>query len=129
MSIHFRQEAQSYSLSEIPLVIGVFALAETQESWCSLALLGAAIGLGLLRRQEPKQLVFNLASFAIETETVSLLVNHISGTTATSWVVWLWVLLFMSIASLLGFALSASRSPSRRAGSHTGNGFSRSSSC
>src|ERR1700730_17024552 len=25
--IHFRQEAQSFSLSEIPLVIGVFALA------------------------------------------------------------------------------------------------------
>ena len=105
--IHFRQEAQSYSLSEIPLVIGVFALAGDPGELVLARVLGAAIGLGLLRRQEPIRLVFNLASFAIETETLLLLVNHISGTTATSWVVWLWVLLFMSIASLLGFALTA----------------------
>ncbi len=104
--IHFRQEAQSYSLSEIPLVIGVFALAGDPGELVLARVVGAAIGLGLLRRQEPKRLVFNLASFAIETETLSLLVNHISGTNATSWVVWLWVLLFMSIASLLGFALT-----------------------
>ncbi len=105
--IHFRQEAQSYSLSEIPLVIGVFALAGDPGELVLARVLGAAIGLGLLRRQEPIRLVFNLASFAIETETLLLLVNHISGTNATSWVVWLWVLLFMSIASLLGFALTA----------------------
>ena len=107
VAIHFRQEAQSYSLSEIPLVIGVFALAGNPGELVLARVAGAAIGLGLLRRQEPKRLVFNLATFAIETETVSLLVNHISGTTATSWVVWLWVLLFMSIASLVGFALTA----------------------
>ncbi|HEY6782437.1 MAG TPA: EAL domain-containing protein [Candidatus Dormibacteraeota bacterium] len=104
--IHFRQEAQSYSLSEIPLVIGVFVLAGDPGELVLARVLGAAIGLGLLRRQEPIRLVFNLASFAIETETLLLLVNHISGTNATSWVVWLWVLLFMSIASLLGFALT-----------------------
>ena len=104
--IHFRQEAQSYSLSEIPLVIGVFALAADPGELVLARVVGAAIGLGLLRRQEPKRLVFNLASFAIETETLSLLVNHISGTNATSWGVWLWVLLFMSIASVLGFALT-----------------------
>ncbi|HEV3275115.1 MAG TPA: EAL domain-containing protein, partial [Candidatus Dormibacteraeota bacterium] len=104
--IHFRQEAQSYSLSEIPLVIGVFVLAGDPGELVLARVLGAAIGLGLLRRQEPIRLVFNLASFAIETETLLLLVNHISGTNATSWAVWLWVLLFMSIASLLGFALS-----------------------
>ena len=104
--IHFRQEAQSYSLSEIPLVIGVFVLAGDPGELVLARVLGAAIGLGLLRRQEPIRLVFNLASFAIETETLVLLVNHISGTNATSWRVWLWVLLFMSIASLLGFALT-----------------------
>ncbi len=104
--IHFRQEAQSYSLSEIPLVIGVFVLAGDPGELVLARVLGAAIGLGLLRRQEPIRLVFNLASFAIETETLLLLVNHISGTDAKSWAVWLWVLLFMSIASLLGFALS-----------------------
>ena len=78
--IHFRQEAQSYSLSEIPLVIGVFVLAGDPGELVLARVLGAAIGLGLLRRQEPIRLVFNLASFAIETETLLLLVNHISGT-------------------------------------------------
>ena len=104
--IHFRQEAQSFSLSEIPLVIGVFALAGDPGQLVIARVVGAAIGLGLLRRQEPIRLVFNLASFAIETETLSLLVNHVSGTDAKSLAVWLWVLLFMSIASLLGFALT-----------------------
>jgi diguanylate cyclase (GGDEF)-like protein len=105
--IHFRQEAQSFSLSEIPLVIGVFVLASDPGALVLARVLGAAIGLGLLRRQEPMKLIFNLASFALEAETVTVLVHHISGTNATSPVVWLWVLLFMSIASLLGFGLSA----------------------
>ena len=105
--IHFRQEAQSFSLSEIPLVIGVFVLAGNPGPLVLARVLGAAIGLGVLRRQEPMKLIFNLASFALETETVTILVHHISGTDATSPVVWLWVLLFMSLASLLGFGLTA----------------------
>ena len=105
--IHFRQEAQSFSLSEIPLVIGVFALANDPGALVLSRVLGAAIGLGLLRRQEPMKLIFNLASFALEAETVTILVHRVSGTNATSPVVWVWVLLFMSLASLLGFGLSA----------------------
>ncbi|MFI5285535.1 MAG: putative bifunctional diguanylate cyclase/phosphodiesterase [Candidatus Dormibacteria bacterium] len=105
--IHFRQEAQSFSLSEIPLVIGVFVLAANPGPLVLARILGGAIGLGVLRRQEPMKLIFNLASFALETETVTILVHHISGTDATSPVVWLWVLLFMSLASLLGFGLTA----------------------
>ena len=80
--IHFRQEAQSFSLSEIPLVIGVFVLAGDPGALVLARVLGAAIGLGLLRRQEPMKLIFNLASFALETETVTILVHHISGTDA-----------------------------------------------
>ena len=105
--INFRQEAQSFSLSEIPLVIGVFVLAGDPGALVLARVLGAAIGLGILRRQEPMKLLFNLASFALEAETFSILVHHVSGTNATSPVVWLWVLLFMSMASLLGFGLSA----------------------
>src|ERR1019366_7252068 len=107
--IHFRQEAQSFSLSEIPLVVGVFALTGDPGALVLARVLGAAIGLGLLRRQEPMKLIFNLASFALETETVILLAHqiHISWTNATSPAVWLWVLLFMSMASLLGFGLTA----------------------
>src|ERR1019366_642683 len=107
--IHFRQEAQSFSLSEIPLVVGVFALTGDPGALVLARVLGAAIGLGLLRRHEPMKLIFNLASFALETETVILLAHqiHISWTNATSPAVWLWALLFMSMASLLGFGLTA----------------------
>jgi diguanylate cyclase (GGDEF)-like protein len=107
--IHFRQEAQSFSLSEIPLVIGVFVLAGDPGALVLARVLGAAIGLGVIRRQDPMKLIFNLASFALETETVILLAHqiHISAISAQNPVVWLWVLLFMSIASLLGFGLTA----------------------
>jgi diguanylate cyclase (GGDEF)-like protein len=104
--IHFRQEAQSFSLSEIPLVIGVFLFAGDPGPLVLVRVLGAAIGFGLLRRQDPMKLIFNLASFALETETVTILVHHISHTDATNVVTWLWVLLFMSAASLLGLALT-----------------------
>jgi diguanylate cyclase (GGDEF)-like protein len=104
--IHFRQEAQSFSLSEIPLVIGVFLFAGDPGPLVLARVLGAAIGLGLLRRQDPMKLIFNLASFALETETVTLLVHHISGTDRTNQITWLWVLLFMSAASLLGLGLT-----------------------
>ncbi len=105
--IHFRQEAQSYSLSEIPLVIGLFAVAP--DHLVLARVLGAAIGLGLIRRQDPKKLVFNLASVALETEMITVLVHRVAGAAPipTHPIVWLWVLLFMSAASLLGFALSA----------------------
>ena len=73
--------------------------------------LGAAIGLGLIRRQEPMRLLFNIASFAIETEALLILVNLVHGpvsrSDATNPIMWLWVLLFMSVASLLGFAFTA----------------------
>ncbi len=104
--IHFRQEAQSFSLSEIPLVIGVFVFAGDPGALVLVRVLGAAIGFGLLRRQDPMKLLFNLASFALETETVTLLVHHISGTDATNPWTCLWVVLFMSAASLVGLALT-----------------------
>jgi diguanylate cyclase (GGDEF)-like protein len=106
--IHFRQEAQSYSLSEIPLVVGLFVLSP--DHLVLARVLGAAIGLGIVRRQDPKKLVFNLASFALEAETVTVLVHRVAGANPdpNNPVVWLWVLLFMTVASLLGFALTAS---------------------
>ncbi len=105
--IHFRQGAQSFSLSEVPLVIGLFVLAPNPGALVLARVVGAAIGLGLLRRQAPIKLIFNLASFALETETVTILTHRISGTDVRNWHVWLLVLLFMSLASLLGLWLTA----------------------
>jgi diguanylate cyclase (GGDEF)-like protein len=102
--IHFRSQTQSFSLSELPLVIGVFML--TPDHLVLARVVGTAIALGVLRRQDPIKLLFNLASFALETETVAVLVHRVSGTNGNSPVVWLWVLLFMAAASLLGFGLT-----------------------
>ena len=62
---HFRSNTHSFSLSEIPLVLGLFfadpmALIAGQ-------LLGNAIALALGRRQSPIKLVFNLAQFSLTT--------------------------------------------------------------
>jgi diguanylate cyclase (GGDEF)-like protein len=105
--IHLGQETQRYSLSEIPLVIGLFVVAP--DDLVLARVIGAAVGLGILRRQDLQKLAFNLASFTLEAETVTILVHRVAGTTPNPSypAVWLWVLLFMSLASLLGCALTA----------------------
>ena len=104
--IHFRRNAQSYSLSEIPLIIGLFFVAP--DELILARLMGAAIGLGLFRRQPPIKLFFNLASFALEAETAVLLFNRVLPTTdITAPAAWLWILLTMVIVAAIGFVLSA----------------------
>src|SRR5579864_5911138 len=104
--IHFRRNAQSYSLSEIPLIIGLFFVAP--DELILARLMGAAIGLGLFRRQPPIKLFFNLASFALEAETATLLFNRVLPTTdITAPAAWLWILLTMVIVATIGFVLSA----------------------
>ena len=51
-----------------------------------------------------------VASHLLEAEIVTVLVHRVSGATLSPAdpIVWLWVLLFMSLASLVGFALTAS---------------------
>ncbi len=105
--IHLGQETQRYSLSEIPLVIGLFVV--TPDDLVLARVVGAAIGLGILRRQDFQKLAYNLASFTLEAETVTVLVHRVAGSSPnpSQPAVWLWVLLFMSLASLLGCALTA----------------------
>jgi diguanylate cyclase (GGDEF)-like protein len=103
--VHFRRNAQSFSLSEIPLVVGVFFAVPGE--LVSARLLGAAVGLGFIRRHPPVKLVFNLASFAIEAEVVLVLFHLVRTQQLASPDMWLAVLLIMSVASMLGFLLSA----------------------
>jgi diguanylate cyclase (GGDEF)-like protein len=105
VSIEFRRTSQTYSLSEIPLVIGVFLLSPGHLLLARVV--GSAIALGVVRRQAPVKLIFNMASFALEAETLTVLVHVVSGTHATDPVTWLWVALFTLTSSLLGFVLSA----------------------
>ena len=62
VDVHFRREKHSFSLSELPPVIGFFLLAPDRYF---LAMLVRAPPLALLyRRQQPLKLAFNLADFA-----------------------------------------------------------------
>ena len=104
--IHFRRNAQSYSLSEIPLIIGLFFV--TPEELVIARMLGAVVGLGLLRRQPPIKLAFNLASFAIEAEAATLIFNRVLPVnTVASPLTWLGTLVLIVIVSAIGFMLSA----------------------
>jgi diguanylate cyclase (GGDEF)-like protein len=105
--IHLGQETQRYSLSEIPLVIGLFVVAP--DDLVLARVIGAAVGLGVLRRQDFQKLAFNLASFTLEAETVIVLVHRVAGASPDPRNVplWLLVLACMSLASLLGCALTA----------------------
>jgi diguanylate cyclase (GGDEF)-like protein len=69
--LQFRRDTHSFSLSEIPLVIGLFFL---RPSLLLLALLvGSGCALAFHRRQRPIKLAFNLANLAFTTGLAILL--------------------------------------------------------
>src|ERR1700694_1509999 len=104
--IHFRSNAQSYSLSEITLIIGLFFA--TPDELVLARLIGAAIGLGLIRGHPPIKLIFNVLEFAIEAEIVAILFSLlVPNHDVSSPVTWLFVLLVVSASSMCGFLLSA----------------------
>jgi diguanylate cyclase (GGDEF)-like protein len=62
--LHFRRDAHSFSLSEIPLVIGLFLVEPA--GLIAARLLGSGLALVAYRRQRGIKLVFNLVSFTLE---------------------------------------------------------------
>jgi diguanylate cyclase (GGDEF)-like protein len=63
IQIRFRSEAHSLSLSEIGLVLALYLVSPGELLLAQL--LGAAVALGLVRRQRPLTLAFNLALFSL----------------------------------------------------------------
>jgi len=63
--LHFRRGAHSFSLSEVPLVLGLF-FAAPGDIVLAHALAGGA-ALLIHRRQKPMKLAFNVATFALGT--------------------------------------------------------------
>jgi diguanylate cyclase (GGDEF)-like protein len=61
MDVHFRREKHSFSLSEVPAVLGFFLLSPVDYFLAMLVGVGAAL---LLDRQRPRKLAFNLADSA-----------------------------------------------------------------
>ena len=73
--LHFRREAHTISLNELPLVIGLFA---TQPQHLVLAtVVGSAAALVFHRRQPAIKLAFNIGQFAASTG-VAIVVFHLA---------------------------------------------------
>jgi diguanylate cyclase (GGDEF)-like protein len=62
--LEFRREAHSFSLGEIPFVLGLFFASPTV--FLLAQVVGALVALTLYRRQGPLKLVFNLGHFCLE---------------------------------------------------------------
>jgi diguanylate cyclase (GGDEF)-like protein len=103
--IHFRRNAQSFALSEIPLVVGLFFA--TPDELVAARLLGAAVGLTLIRRHPPIKLLFNLAMFVLEAELTLILFNLLPTHDVSHPIVWLFTLLILAAGSMLGFVLTS----------------------
>lgn len=63
--LRFRRDAHSFSMSEIPLVIGLFLVAPLEVVIAQLV--GNFFVLAFSRRQPPIKLAFNLVQFALQT--------------------------------------------------------------
>lgn len=73
--LQFGREAESFSLSELPLVLGLFFA--TPRDLVVAQLLGAALALALRRRQSPLKLTFNLSHFCLETILAAMIFHRI----------------------------------------------------
>src|SRR5688572_1586079 len=69
--LHFRRDAHSFTLAEIPLVLGLFFIDPA--ALFAARLLGATPALLLVRRQSPVKLVFNLALFLVDVSLAVLI--------------------------------------------------------
>ncbi len=79
IDVHFRRETHSFSLSELPSVIGFFLMPPTD--FLIGLLVGSGVALVIQSRQSPIKVVFNLANYAF-IAVVSLTVFRAIGTFA-----------------------------------------------
>ena len=86
--LKFRRDAHSFSVSEIPLVVGLF-FATVPDLVLGMAA-GSAIALVLVRRQRGVKLVFNLAQFTVQAAIAALVFNVVTrGATGATPIAWL----------------------------------------
>jgi len=69
--IQFRRDAHSFSLSELPLVVGFFFAPPLVVVLAMVA--GTALALEVHRRQSPLKLAFNLANFTVANSVTAVL--------------------------------------------------------
>jgi diguanylate cyclase (GGDEF)-like protein len=75
--LHFRRDAHSFSMSEIPLIVGLFFTSPI--GLIGAQLVGNALALSLNRRQSPTKLVFNLSQFTLQSVLAVIVFRWILG--------------------------------------------------
>jgi diguanylate cyclase (GGDEF)-like protein len=110
--LHFRRSAHSFSLGDVPLVLGL--LFASAGDLVLGGLIGTAAMLALDRRLPPFKLVFNLAQFALATCLAVLVVHDLVGVDASMGPE-LWIAVFLAAQGsaivtvlLIGIAISLS---------------------
>jgi diguanylate cyclase (GGDEF)-like protein len=99
--LHIGRSAHSFSLSEVPLVAGLFLVAPWQ--FIVARLVGSGLGLFFGRKQRSVKLVFNLAQFSL-CSVVSVAILHLAAPADGSFgpVLGLAVLLVALVENLIG---------------------------
>ncbi|HJR18104.1 MAG TPA: ATP-binding protein [Actinomycetota bacterium] len=75
--VQFGRETESFSLSEIPLVLGLFFVSPRELVIAQVV--GAAIALAIVRRQATVKLVYNLAHFALTAVVAAMIFRAVLG--------------------------------------------------
>jgi diguanylate cyclase (GGDEF)-like protein len=101
--IQLRRDAHSFSLSEVPLVIGLVFMRPG--ALVLAQVLGTALALGFHRRQAPLKLIFNLSHFALECCLASIVFHGIADGGSVTAAAWGGAFAATSLASLVGVAM------------------------
>ncbi|MDQ1395250.1 MAG: hypothetical protein QOG64_509 [Acidimicrobiaceae bacterium] len=75
--LHIRRDAHSFSLSEVPLILGLFFV--NPAALVLAHLLGAVIALVAHRRQSVQKVLFNLANFGTATSLAIIVFRALAG--------------------------------------------------
>ena len=98
--LEVREEAHTFTLSELPLVMGLFFASPL--TIVVGRIIGEAIYFGIRRRQAPTKLLFNLSMFLAETATAVVIFRLLShGRSPLDPASWLPVLLAVAVADLI----------------------------
>ena len=74
--LEFRRQAHTFSLSEIPFVVGLVFVSPTE--FVLAIIVGSAVGL-IVRKQPLIKLVFNLSHFALEAAVAVIIFDRLNG--------------------------------------------------
>ncbi|MGH2783877.1 MAG: ATP-binding protein, partial [Actinomycetota bacterium] len=80
--VQFGRETESFSLSELPLVLGLFFV--TPHELVVAQVVGAGIALAIVRRQATVKLAFNLSHFALEGIVAAMIFRAVLGTNSAA---------------------------------------------